>query len=267
MAKDWFEQTFEVNQLYRVGDPPEGAGENSPFHSLGKIRALVYGEEGSGKTRFCGTFPNPFFIDSDRGLATIRKVNPTAHILPIERGRGAYTTVLKVIKDAVNLAGPFAEGGPLADVQTIVLDGYSALAEALIYEIVTLEGSRSLTSTKPTWDDYNALKQRLVQITTTTQNLTHHHFVATSWDEIKTDETGKETEAGPLILGGFSKIVGRYFDEVYYMNMRKVQGEYVYEAHSKKFRGFPAKSRIGVPAVMEDPTFQTLEKAYMEALR
>lgn len=264
--QDWFEQTFQVNQVYRIGDQGGESDSSAPLHSIGNIRALVYGAEGAGKTRFCGTFPKPFFIDTDRGLATIRKVNPEARILPIERGRGAYTTVLKVLKDAVNLSGPFADGGPLADVETIVLDGYSALAEALIYEITTIEGNRSLTSNKPTWDDYNALKQRLVSITTVTQNLSYHNFVATAWDEIKTDESGRETEAGPLILGGFSKVVGRYFDEVYYMNMRKSQGDYIYEAHSKKFRNFPAKSRIGVPSIMEDPSYEKLAKAYKEVL-
>jgi phage nucleotide-binding protein len=36
-----------------------------------RIRFLVYGESGIGKTRFASTFPKPFFFDIDDGMASV----------------------------------------------------------------------------------------------------------------------------------------------------------------------------------------------------
>jgi len=40
-------------------------------HSF-KIKAGVYGINGTGKTTFGGTFPSPLFLDFDRGLLSLR---------------------------------------------------------------------------------------------------------------------------------------------------------------------------------------------------
>jgi hypothetical protein len=261
MAKSWIERTMTINQAYDLGNE----GEQTPdWMEMGSIRVLVYGQEGSGKTHFAGTFPNPFFIDTDRGLTTIRKRHPNAYILPIERQRGVFSTVMAVLRDAVNRTGPFEAGEQYADVKTIVLDGYTALAESLMYEIVEVEGNRRLTTSKPQWDDWNALKARLTSITKLTQDINKFHFVATAWEDITKDDLSGETYGGPQVLGGFSKQIGHFFDEIYYMNLRRSQGDYVYEAHSKKFGRYAAKSRIGVPTIIKDPDFNQLEKAYKE---
>lgn len=261
MPKDWYQEALTVNQVYKFGE----ATEDRPFGEMGSIRALIYGEEGSGKTFFAGTFPEPFFIDTDRGLTTVRRRHPDAKILPIERSRGVFAKVMSVLRDAVNKSGPFEKDGPLAHIETIVLDGYTALAESLMYEIVEVEGNRRLTQTKPQWDDWNALKARLISITKLTQDIKAFHFVATAWEDITKDDLTGETIGGPQVLGGFSKQIGHYFDEIYYANVRRSQGEYLYEAHTKKFGRYAAKSRIGVPAILKDPNFTALATAYWEA--
>ncbi len=35
------------------------------------VRILAAGPSGSGKTHFAGTFPNTYFLDCDKGLATL----------------------------------------------------------------------------------------------------------------------------------------------------------------------------------------------------
>ena len=37
-----------------------------------KLKVLVYGESGTGKTLFAGTFPKPLFFDFDGGMLTLR---------------------------------------------------------------------------------------------------------------------------------------------------------------------------------------------------
>ena len=37
-----------------------------------KLKILVYGDSGSYKTRFAGTFPKPYFFDTDNGMLSLR---------------------------------------------------------------------------------------------------------------------------------------------------------------------------------------------------
>jgi len=42
-----------------------------PLPTVFDANFLLIGESGSGKTRFCSTFPRPFFVDTDKGLESI----------------------------------------------------------------------------------------------------------------------------------------------------------------------------------------------------
>lgn len=50
---------FEIENLDAGGFDPN------------RVRIMVYGESGVGKTRFAATWPSPFFVDMDDGLASV----------------------------------------------------------------------------------------------------------------------------------------------------------------------------------------------------
>ncbi len=70
-----------------------------------RIRMVLYGESGVGKTRFCSTWPTPLFLDADRGMASIRTKVDRIEIVSWD--------------DLSNAYGMLAEGLPY---KTVVLD-------------------------------------------------------------------------------------------------------------------------------------------------
>lgn len=61
------EATFTIDKLKQGGFSPD------------RVRFLIYGESGSGKTTFASSWPNALFIDADDGLASVR--------VPVDRVR------------------------------------------------------------------------------------------------------------------------------------------------------------------------------------
>lgn len=232
-------------------------------------RALVYGAMGSGKTRFALTWPDPFVIDVDNGLLTGRKLHvPYKKISPPKDRRDrkkVFQLVIDILSDAKDRTGPFAPGGPLADRKTIVLDGYTALADSLMKEILLSDGLDFLND-KPQYDHWNFLAARLDNITKLAQEVPFN-FVATCGTKTEKDEQSGSWLGLPDIIGGYRNDIGYQYDEVYYFETRRARQNDVtqpgkdltYEAHTAKFRIFDAKSRLDIPnSTIQNPTYDLL---------
>lgn len=244
--------------------------------SMQFMRALVYGPTGSGKTRFALTWPKPFVIDLDKGLLTGHHLHvPSKKIFPPKDRRDrqrVYQTIVDILVEAQGRSGPFAEGGPLVDRETIILDGYTALADALMKEILITDGLNFLDE-KPQYDHWNALANRLESITQLTTDLPFN-FVATCGNKQDKDETTGAWIGLPDIIGGYRNDIGYRFDEFYYFEPRRARAsdaksgdkDLIYEAHTAKYKIFDAKSRLDLPATIVNPTFDFLLEKKEEAL-
>lgn len=233
------------------------------------MRALVYGPMGSGKTRFSLTWPSPFVIDVDHGLLTGRTQRvPSIPVYPPKDRKDkakVYQTVMDILVDARDRSGPFATGEALSNCETIVLDGYTALADALMKEILLADG-RDFTREKPEFDHWNSLAARLDNITQLSAMIPMN-FVATCGNKLDKDEYTGGWVGLPDIIGGFRNDVGFRFDEVYYFEPRRGKAsdgvgkdDLVYEAHTAKYRIFDAKSRLGLPSTIVSPTYEKVRK-------
>jgi hypothetical protein len=237
------------------------------------IRVLVYGPFGSGKTRFALTWPNPLVIDTDRGLLTGRKKHIPAIRIPAPQNRKdrskVFQKVLDILQDAKSKSGPFAEGGQFAHVETIVLDGYTALADALLKESL-IETGKDFTKEKPEYDHWHILGARLDAITQIAKELPYH-FVATCGTKVEKDEQSGSWLGLPDIVGGYRNDIGYRYDEIWYMESRRSRGtdtskgSLTYEMHTAKYRIFDAKTRLDLPNTIESPDWQNIEKIATEA--
>lgn len=219
------------------------------------IRLLVYGETGVGKTRLAGTFPDPFFLDADRGLRTLKGSHfPFVPLIPGERTFRKTMDVLRSIRDK---NAPFDK----LSVKTIVLDSLTELAQMLLIESMKYPSgkgtSRDITLEKPQWDDYSRIGARLDAIMMLCKDL-GLHVVATAGAKLDKDEVTGDFVGEPAIVGGYRRVVGHKFDEFFYMEPKKVKGDEIYYAYTKRYKYYAAKSRDDRPGVIENPTFQTL---------
>lgn len=223
-------------------------------------RCLIIGEFGSGKTHFANTFPKPFFIDVDYGLATTKdsmtaKSAPGIRLFP---GDPVYQTIMSLINDAK------AKRPPLDEYETIVLDGLTSLSRLLLYEI-TGGNLDPKTGQKPGYDEYGSLKTRLSSIVTQLQSVPFH-VVVTALTEIDKDEATGSYVGLINTVGSFGKDVGSMFDEVYYVEKRRGRkdegADIVHEFFTEYHPRFPVKPRLKqaakIPARIVDPTFDSL---------
>lgn len=229
------------------------------------VRMLGYGPMGSGKTKFALSAPSPFVIDLDHGLLTGRKLRvpyKSIHAPKDRRDRAAvYQTVIDILADAKDKTNGFAPGQPLGSIQTIVLDGYTALADALMKEILYRDGLDPLKD-KPEYSHWNALGVRLQTITALSEQLPYN-FIATCGNKAEKDQVTDTWIGLPDIIGSFRHDIGYRFDEVYYFEPRRgrmadgdgAKGSLIYEMHTAKYKIYDAKSRLDLPPTVVDPTF------------
>jgi hypothetical protein len=220
------------------------------------VSVCVYGPTGVGKTHFAGTFPDPFFIDTDRGLRTLKGKHFPFYA--VKKGTKAYKQILAILGDLAERNPPF----DTIPVRTIVIDSLTELATYLLAESMRYPDDarkepRNIEDEKPEWDDYSKLASRLDTIVNRCRDL-NLNFVATAGRKIDKDEFTGEFLGLPNITGGFRDIVGHKFDEYFYLESTVKDDATVYKAYTAKHKYYEAKSRDGRPRVIINPSYDTL---------
>lgn len=226
----------------------------------GKIRLLVYGESGAGKTTLAGTFPLPFFIDTDKGGRTLKE----KHIpfLELSRGDQTFAILWDLLQKLEKKAAPF----DLLTIETLVFDSLTSLADFLLVEAMKHPPAgvspKDPNKSKPEWDHYSLVQARMKALMKYSQDL-GLNVVATAGVKLERDEILGTFVGKPNIVGGYRDVVAHDFDECYYLDCEeKGSGkppEYV--AHTHRYRYFEAKSRDGIQDRVVNPRYETLWQA------
>lgn len=226
------------------------------------VKALLYGGPGVGKTHFAGTAPNPLFIDTDKGMNTILRMNKTIPYVTIERGEKVYPRIMDILKG-------LKEEKTIKDytVKTLVIDSMSKLADFLLIEAMKFPANGRPAKVpnvdKPDWDDYNALQSRAKNIIGTAQDM-GLHVIAICGEKLERDEIRGTFVGRPNIVGGYRETIAHDFDELYYMTTKNTQSGIEYLLYSVEYTYFKAKSRLGVAQKITDPSFSTVYKDIIE---
>lgn len=235
------------------------------------IRVLSYGAYGSGKTTFAGTFPSPLFVDMELGenLSLRNQNHPYIYLPPGD----VYKTILTLLKDWIARRDVFdAEGGPLSDRCTLVLDSWTKLNLGMLTEIARADG-RDVTETNATPRDYLLLTSRQNEIMNLTKELAFRHgvnIVITALPKVEGDEVEELKRAAnstqpytavvgmPQLLGSFRRAIGADVQEVYFHEVLDGASK-VYRMHTQPQKGWHAKSRLGLPAYIDDPSYAKID--------
>lgn len=236
---------------------------DEPESGTDLVRVVLYGNTGCGKTTAAATWPKPFFIDTDRG----GKVLNDLHIphASFERGDKVYRPILDVLKSLRKKSDPFDK----IEVETLVIDGLTNLAEFLLVESMLFPDNPKIhtkdpASYKPEFDHWQNLLSRMQEIIKRSQNL-GVNIVATAGQKLDRDEIMGTYVGEPNIQGSYRHIIGHDFDEFYYLDAvtRKKGGELEthYYAYTVPHGYFVAKTRTkGLPPEIEDLTYQKIRK-------
>jgi hypothetical protein len=247
-------------------------------HLIGKtvdlndyVRVLVQGDFGSGKTHFAATYPKPWFIDLDDGMNTTKsEMNPKGmEGVRFVQGDAIYEPIMDLLVDL------YEGHDALKSYKTLVLDGYTELANLLMYEIMggPIDPSKGR---KPEYDQWGTLRGRMRDITNAMKKVPLH-VVATVLTNLEYDKQ-RETFVGEIALqGGFRKEIGGKFDEVYYLEKRRAKtnepdiGGFAVDVFTQYHPRFACKSRLRqvgkIPSKVTNPTFKTLYGDYATTLQ
>ena len=228
-----------------------------------KVRLLVYGETGCGKTTLAASFPHPFFVDTDRGGRTLK--NKRVPHIKLERGERTYDLIMDILRKLKNREAPFDK----LEVKTLVFDSITSLADHLMVAIMLYprrpgQVKKNPNLEKPEWDDYTILRNQLRDIMITAQDL-KVNVVGTCGEQLERDEVRGTFVGKPSILGSYRDLIGYAFDEYYHMTCEGSGDKVKYVVYTAKHLYYTAKSRDGMPVKIEDPTwaklFRVMEKA------
>lgn len=222
---------------------------------------LVYGPSGSGKTTFAGTFPDPFFIDADRGMRSLQGEFPRYQL---QKATRPFTAVLNIMQDAVAKRGPWAEGGPLASRKTIVIDSITSLIDDYLMPEAMLEAKRDILNDKPSYDEYGKIKSRMTALASVLKDLALTRYVVfTALVEEEKDENSGELIGKPMMTGKYRDKAMADFDETYYFQTQpQLQGPQKYLLHAQTYKWYRAKSRLTTIKSLENPSFAKLLESF-----
>ena len=207
-----------------------------------RLKVLIYGKSGTGKTTFACTFPKPYVFDFDNGMLS-------------QRGKDIEYDVFedRIVNDVVAKSGWKEFLSKLDEVEkdpkyeTLVVDSITTLEDSLMKDTLTLN-----KRTIPTLAEWLIVMNQLEGIINRMTKM-GKHVVFTAHETIMQDELTSEVWILPLIVG--KKLPGKlglWFDECYRMQMGKdKEGKAAMQAITTADTRYTAKSRLGVLLPME----------------
>lgn len=217
-----------------------------------KLKVLACGPSGTGKTLFAGGFPNPFFIDFDKGMLTLHGTNVD------------YKTITEWTK-----VGPLVnELAEDKEHDTLVFDSATRMSRLLMLRIQELnkvqgKGQKHLAGlgAPPSVPEYGIWFNNMVELLDDVMAIDKHIIFTAHLDLIKDEDSGELIGIFPLIPTKLRFQIGDYFDEVYRFYVDREGQKVIYRMTTVQDRKhlYPKSRLKGVlPEIMDNPTYQKI---------
>jgi hypothetical protein len=207
-----------------------------------KVKALLYGDSGAGKTHTASTAPRPCYLLTEaNGLPTIRAANPDAVVVQAND----MDTVRAFFKAAMD--GTLAKE---TGCQTIVLDSLTELQRMLRDEIVASRKGQ-VGGEAFSLQDWGTLTDRMRKLVRTVRDLPFH-VVCIALAASETDEASGQRYTQPAFDGRkLPNEIAGYFSLVGYVYRERSKAEdgTVSVQHRVLLQGPPTLLTKGLPGL------------------
>lgn len=216
-----------------------------------KLKVMVYGEPGVGKTVFAAGAPTPLLIDVEGGSLSLRN-HPDLATVEVMR----YVNVRQLELFA---AAASSSDSPFDKYETIIIDTFSELQKRDLDDIVRADMRKNPAREPfPIGPDYNKNTEHLRQIAAAFRDLDKHLIILCHAKEEKDERTGTiltRPNLTPKLSSGMAGI----FDIVGRMSATGEGDTRMRHLQVHPTPAVLAKTRIGgLPPVIENPTFNSL---------
>lgn len=242
------------------------------------IKVASIADSGEGKTHFAATFPKCLFLITGQGEDITWKLKP--HLLKNivrweyfipnapEDTKRTFAELSKMCLEAKEMANK-------GEIETIVLDNLTYLARDR-WNYIQIHEKIAHTSKNGEFDAlraYGSLSQDLFnfcryELLNINCNVVLNMHLKVENEEAmarKSDQSSPEVAA---VLGGFRNELNGLVDLVTYLiKVPQPDGSYKYMARCNKGKGKNAKSRINLPPVIENISYQTLKNELDKSIK
>ena len=229
-----------------------------------KVKMLVQGGPGSGKTHLISTAPRPFVLAAEDGVLTLHK-----HAIPyikIDDHMAVYEDYLEILRAARERRKiDMADGSVLdfAEIETLCLDSVWMLNSRLKKEI--LESGDMRNAQKDLWGVLlDQIKDCILQLIDM-----DYHIIVTVGEAVKNDEMDSDEKIITYnFQGSFRNEIGYLFDFNLYMVKEQRGRNTIYKCFTNDENNRTAKARIGgLPKELPNPSFQEIIKYLDDAVK
>ncbi len=214
-----------------------------------RLRCLVQGGSGSGKTTLIGTFreAGPVYVyDFDAGMTTLRGMDVEYDIYNDDIKNGVLVT-----SGWVKMQAHLRQMEQDCPYRTVAFDSTTLMSESAMSEICK-QNRRSRPELQDWQVVYNWVRDLMNQVKSLPCNV-----IFTCHEETEKDELTGRIITKPMIIGNaIPRRAPIFFDEHYRLAVdvdRK--GNVRHMLYTQATERFEAKSRLGLPPVIEDPSY------------
>jgi len=216
-----------MTELTQTGFVP--VFENTSNIGVNKIKVLVHGASGSGKTRLCATTGAPtLIINAEGGLLSLRGTAIDVYtVKTIDDLRNIYTYLLTDKK-----------------FEWICLDSISEVAEVVL--------AAEKKATKDPRKAYGEMQEIMYDLIRRFRDLPKHVYFSAKQDRVKDDTTG-QVFYGPSAPGQkLAQAMPYFFDEIFALHVWKDEAGVTHNGlQTQRDAAFEAKDRSGALALAE----------------
>jgi len=238
------------------------------------VKMLVYGVPGAGKTYLAGTaddvdFMRPvLFVDIEGGTKTIRKLHPDVEVLRVvdkfdDKGRlkrTAWERLQDVYEDLRRGVG---------DYRTVVIDNLTEAQKISMYSVLA-----KVTQENPIRDpdipaerDWGKSGEMVRRMVRAFRDLEAHVIFTCHQQDVRDQRTGT-IEIRPSLPGKLSMEIAGFVDEVLYLYTKpdkSQEGEVIRKILCNPTEKYIAKTRGGLPTVIDDPTMAKIASYVLDS--
>jgi len=225
----------------------------NPVELPTKIKLLIYGDPGVGKTVFCSQAPTPLFIDLEKGMAAVERKIDYVSITNFKEFQ-------ELLNDVIENKDEYQ-----SKYETIVVDSVTELQKRSLDFILekAMQNNISRDPNLITQQDWGKNTESMRKILRTLRDLSEYfNIVLTALSREISSEEGlvKRPDLTPSLFSSLNS----YLDIMGYMMTKKEEKEnkvsrYLIFANTDKF---VAKSRLRkLPNIIKEPTWEKFNNA------